>query len=81
MLLCDMLQCASLEENASKRRVPLNGPWSSTGWIEWTDEEWAEWSSQHCASYTKRDYKLYYEAMKQQRMDQQPLQQTKPRVG
>ena len=66
MELCDMLQSVSLEENASKRRVPENGPWASTGWIQWTDKQWAEWSLKHPESRTQRDYKLYYEAMKQQ---------------
>ena len=62
MELCDMLQSVSLEENASKRRVPENGPWSSMGWIVWTDAEWDKWLEKHPGSRTKRDYKNYYEA-------------------
>ena len=66
MLLCDMLESVSLEENAPKRRVPQHGPWSSSGWIEYTDEEWAAWLSQHPESRTKEDYKRFYQAVKQQ---------------
>ena len=53
----------STAHRTTKRRVPTEGPWASSGWVEYTADKWAEWLEDHPFSRSREDYTEFYRAV------------------